>query len=259
MQPTTTGSNLTGTATSPANVKAMNDAADALTPAMTIDTSEMEAQKLQYIEEADSVGSVPPPASLKGVAKAGLAKLKGGQPTILFDKIGERIAFERTGTRLYEALIVKYRASQEVEPDALPPATREDGGASTEVPAETLMRIRSEELAHFNMLCEAMRQLGGDPTAQTPCADVTAVASAGFMQVLNDPRTTLAQCLNTMLSVELTDNVGWELLISLAEDAGESELAGRFLAALGQEQEHAAIIRQWVTAIMSEAPQPEVA
>jgi hypothetical protein len=35
-----------------------------------------------------------------------------------------------------------------------------------------------------------------------------------------------------VLSAELTDNAGWELLIQLAEDAGETELAGRFLGAL---------------------------
>jgi hypothetical protein len=96
--------------------------------------------------------------------------------------------------------------------------------------------------------------MGGDPTAQTPCADVMAVASSGFMQVLNDPRTTLAQCLNAMLAVELADNAGWELLASLADEAGQSDLAGRFLAALGQEQLHLAIIKGWLTTIVSDNP-----
>jgi hypothetical protein len=113
-------------------------------------------------------------------------------------------------------------------------------------------------LEHFNLLCEAMQSLGGDPTAMTPCADVTAVASSGIMQVLNDPRTTLAQCLSAMLTAELTDNAGWELLIRLADDAGESDLAGRFLGALGQEQEHLAIIKTWLTVIVAEQPQPSI-
>jgi len=81
--------------------------------------------------------------------------------------------------------------------------------------------------------------------------DVIGTASMGFMQVLTDPRTTLAQCLNTMLAVELTDNAAWELLIQLADDAGETELSGRFLAALSQEQQHLAIVKEWVTTLVA--------
>ncbi|HYF20966.1 MAG TPA: ferritin-like domain-containing protein, partial [Ramlibacter sp.] len=113
-------------------------------------------------------------------------------------------------------------------------------------------RIRGEELEHFRLLCDAMVQLGGDPTAQTPCADVSSTASMGLLQVLTDPRTTLAQCLNAMLTVELTDNAGWELLIQLAEQAGESDLAGRFLGALAQEQEHLVTIKGWLAALVTQ-------
>ena len=255
MQPTSLGHNLTGAAQSPSAVRAMTEAADTLTPFSEIDTSDMEAQKIAFIDEADAVGSVPLPASIKGVAKAGVAKLKGGQPTIFLDKLGERLAYERAGTRLYDALIVKYRAAQGAGGDVLPPAdtlVSDDARAASEDPVETLERIRADEFEHFTLLCEAMIAMGGDPTAQTPCADVTAVASSGFMQVLNDPRTTLAQCLNAMLAVELADNAGWELLASLADEAGQNELAGRFLAALGQEQEHLAVIKAWLSAVVSD-------
>jgi rubrerythrin len=255
MQPTSLGHNLTGAALTPAAVQAMTEAADTLTPFMEIDTSDMEARKIAFIDEAEAVGSVPLPTSVKGVAKAGVAQLKGSQPTIFLDKLGERLAYERAGTRLYEALIVKYRAAQAAEGDVLPAAASllGDGARDTsEDPGETLERIRADEFEHFTMLCQSMTAMGGDPTAQTPCADVTAVASSGFMQVLNDPRTTLAQCLNAMLAVELADNAGWELLASLADEAGQSELAGRFLAALGQEQEHLSIIKGWLSALVSD-------
>jgi NAD(P)-dependent dehydrogenase (short-subunit alcohol dehydrogenase family) len=43
---------------------------------------------------------------------------------------------------------------------------------------------------------------------------VTATASAGLMQVLTDPRTTLAQCLNTILTAELTDNAAVDRMFS---------------------------------------------
>jgi hypothetical protein len=260
MQATATGMNRTGAALSPLGVKAMTEAADELSPAVPIDTAAMEAERLVYINESESVGSIPPPASLKGVVKTGMAKLKGGMPTIFLDKLGERIAFERGGTRLYDALITKYQGVQARGQEDLVPAEKlvaldgvsPIGSAAGEAPLATLQRIRSEELGHFKMLGEAMVKMGGDPTAMTPCADVQATASLGLIQVLTDPRTTLAQCLNAMLTAELTDNAGWELLIQLAEEEGEAELAGRFLGALSQEQEHLAIVKGWLTALISQ-------
>jgi hypothetical protein len=258
MEATTVGLNRTGAATSPKDSQAMTRAANELTPPQPIDTSASEAERITYINEAATVGSIPPPVSLKGVAKTGMAKLKGGQPSIFLDKLGERIAYERTGVRLYDALLTKYEAVSQMKggslptADELPPAPDMPlTSLKGEVPEQTLRRIRADELAHFHMLCDAMVALGGDPTAQTPCADVTGTASMGFMQVLTDPRTTLAQCLNTMLAVELADNAGWELLAQLADEAGESELSGRFLAALAQEQEHMAIVKAWLTALVT--------
>lgn len=260
MEATTIGRNRTGAALSPLGVQAMTEAADALSPVMPIDTTAADAERLTYINEAEAVGSIPPPASMKGVLKAGMAKMKGGAPSIFMDKIGERIAFERGGTRLYEALITKYEGVQALGQDVLVPASQlpvPDGAPpisadAGESPLQTLQRIRAEELEHFRMLGEAMVKMGGDPTAQTPCADVTATAAMGILQVVTDPRTTLAQCLNAMLTAELTDNAGWELLVQLAEDAGEADLAGRFLGALAQEQEHLAIVKGWLTALVTQ-------
>lgn len=259
MEATTLGMNRTGAAVSPAGTAAMTQAADMLSPAVPIDTSGAEAERLVYINEAETVGSIPPPASVKGVVKTGMAKLKGGSPSIFMDKIGERIAFERGGTRLYDALITKYQAV-EAQGEALPPADQlppmegmvVPGSVKGEKPLQTLMRIRSEELQHFKMLGECMVKMGGDPTAMTPCADVTATSTMGIMQVVTDPRTTLAQSLNAMLTAELADNAGWELLAALAEDAGENDMAGRFLGALAQEQEHLAVVKGWVTQLVTE-------
>lgn len=262
MEATTLGMNRTGAKVSPLGTQAMNDAVKELTPeVLPIDTAGIEAERITYINAAEAVGSIPPPASVKGVVTSGMAKLRGGQPSLLMDKLGERIAFERGGTRLYEALIAKHEAVDALGQEVLPRAdevlelTLEGMAALApiegETPAQTLLRIRNEEHEHFLMLCQAMEQLGGDPTAMTPCADVSATASMGLMQVMTDPRTTLAQCLNAILIAEMTDNAGWELLISLAEEAGEEELAGRFLGALAQEQEHLAITKGWLVALVS--------
>jgi rubrerythrin len=220
-----------------------------------------EAFHVSYISEADAIGSVPPPPSLKSVVKSGISRLKGANPGIFMDKIGERIAFERGGTRLYEALIIKYKALEDRDGEVLMPAEKalanQSGEAglaalSGEAALETLERIRAEELEHFQMLVQAMEQLGGDPTAQTPCADVVATASMGLIQVVTDPRTTLAQSLNAILTAELTDNAGWELLAQLSEEADEPELTGKFLGALSQEQEHLLVIKAWLTTLVSE-------
>ena len=263
MQATLPGQNRTGATASPQGTQAMTAAVNELMPPVPIDTGAMEAERLLYIDQSDNVGSIPPPATMGGALRAGMARLKGGEPGVLMDKIGERIAFERGGTRLYEALLAKYQATTRVAGEVLPPAgevheVAEAQGLAVlapvagEAPTQTLLRIRSEEVQHFWLLCEAMQQLGGDPTAQTPCADVIATASMGLMQVVADPRTTLAQSLNAILSAELTDNAGWELLIQLAEHSGESELAGRFLGALAQEQEHLVTIKGWLAALVTQ-------
>jgi hypothetical protein len=261
MEATTPGHNRTGAAVSAEEVDKMLRAVNDLSPPKPISTLQISIERQSYISDADSLGSIPPPTSmLKGAVKKGLAKFNGVNPNLFLDKLGERIAFERTGVRLYDALITKYLAVRNAEGGPLP-ATSELAGASaaadtsapsagTEAPLDTLRRIRSEELAHFQLLGKIMERLGGDPTAQTPCADVTAVASMGLIQAITDPRTTLAQCLNTILTAELTDNAGWELLSQLAAEAGQGALAEDFSQALAAEREHLAIIQGWLQALL---------
>lgn len=264
MQATSTGPNLTGSAVSPKGCQAMLEAVQELHVPGPINTSAQEEQRMVYIEEAESVGSVPSPSSLVEAIKTRVSKLFGkADPSIFLDKIGERIAFERGGTRLYDALATKYRALTQQSSDSLLPSVRQMAASKTEesllmqgpedeTPLETLTRIRAEELSHFRMLCDAMEELGGDPTAQTPCADVTATASMGLIQVVTDPRTTLAQSLNAMVAAELIDNAGWELLATLADEAGKPEYTGQFLAALSEEQQHLAIVKGWLSVLVSE-------
>lgn len=255
MQATTTGENRTGAAVAEDGVRAMLEANERWAPTEPIDTTLAEADRSVYVMEADSVGSIPPPVTIQGMLKTGLDKLIGERPEVLMDKIGERLAFERSGTRLYDALILKYETLAATGEMPELPVPLDAGGA--DVPA-TLERIRGEEHAHFLMLSQVMTSMGGDATAQTPCADVAAVASMGLMQVLTDPRTTFAQSLNAILIAELADNAGWELLITLAQDAGESDIAQRFQRAAEEEEEHLVTIKSWLTALVT-APTATVA
>src|SRR5207237_855711 len=138
-----------------------------------VDPVELEAVRLAYSEGVSPVGTMPPPASIKGVAKVAIGAAKGEHPTVFLDLLGERLAFERTGVRLYEALLVKCQAA-----DPRP------GGPDR----ADLERIRDDELRHFGLVKEALEDLGADPTVMTPSADVAAVAAMGWVQAVSDPR-----------------------------------------------------------------------
>ena len=172
------------------------------------------------------------------MATTAMETLKGNKPQVLIDKLGERLAFERTGVRLYEALMLKV-------------------GTATSGPLvdlAELRRIRDDEEAHFRLVGECPQQIGADPTAMTPCADVAGVAALGHLQVLTDPRTTVAQALNSILALELTDNASWELLIELVQETGHPKMVASFQDALKAEQRHLATVRGWLRqAVLQEA------
>lgn len=188
----------------------------------------------EYVSEADALGSIPPPTSMKGVVRAGVGALKGKRVHAFLDKVAERLAFERGGTRIYDALLVKIQTLAE----------------GTPVNMERAKQIRRQEAQHARLLEEALEMLGGDPTAQTPSADLVGVQAQGLMQSVADPRTTLVQTLNSVLAAELIDVAGWDLLAQLARAMGEDELANRFDEALAHENEHLLTIRGWVEALV---------
>jgi len=108
-----------------------------------------------------------------------------------------------------------------------------------------LQKIRQEEARHFAIVADAIETLGGDPTSQTPCADLVGVESMGLMQAVTDPRTTIAQSLHAILVAELTDNAGWEMLIALVEDQGQNSLITDFSVALDEERTHLQQVQTW--------------
>ena len=123
-----------------------------------------------------------------------------------------------------------------------------NGAGSSGATLGELAKIRGDELAHYHLVVEAIGSLGGDPTAQTPSADIVGVETMGLMQVLNDPRTTFSDCLNAMLIAELTDVDAWSLLASIAEGLGEDVLASTFRGALLEENHHLQQVRTWYRA-----------
>lgn len=230
------GGNRTGVQTSPVDSAEMERGMDSFLPPVS-DAREDIRVRREYAEETEGLGSVPPPGSIKGMAKAGIDALSGNRPHVLIDKLGQRLAFERGGTRLYDTLLVKCDAADSMLP-------KED--------VAMLRRFRDEEAEHFLLVVQALEGLGADPTAQTPCADLAGVEAAGLVQAMNDPRTSLLQSLNVMLDAELMDNAGWEMLIDMARDLGHDRIADSFAPAATQEAEHLSHVRALVERLSKE-------
>lgn len=194
---------------------------------------EREAMERAYLEEADALGSVPLPGTLKGAVKSTMKMATGKHPEEFINKLGERLAYERSGVRIYEKMIAKCEHS------------RVGDQLDMRVPISRLREFRDQEAEHFHLLVECMEQLGADPTAQTPDADASAVAASGVMKVIMDPRTSISQSLEAMLTLELSDNAAWDILIKLADDMSLPDMADRFRHAHQQEETHLREVQQW--------------
>jgi hypothetical protein len=229
-KPTELGKNRTGVQTAPARTREMTDNTEAV-EADPRGALAIGLWRAELSDAAPPVGTMPVPGTLKGIAKTAMKAAQGEHATVFLDKLAERLAFERTGVRLYDAVLAKI------------PAARTSEGTLT---AEAVQVIRDEELGHFLLCKEAIEAMGGDPTAMTPCADVMGVASMGLLQVVTDPRVTLTQALAALLTAELTDNDGWKLLIATAEALGQGDLALRFTDALAAEDRHLQSVRRWI-------------
>jgi rubrerythrin len=186
------------------------------------DETTLAGVRIAYAQEADPVGSLPEPKV-------------PGLKAVLMDKLGERLAFERAGTRLYDALMAKCKALE------------------SPVPMKEIQHIRDEEAMHFALVGAAIQSLGGDPTAQTPSADVTGVEGSGLMQVLSDPKTSVAQALHAILIAELADGAAWAELIELTEAEGNDDLVKRFTDAEAREMEHLEKVRGWYKAATTQS------
>lgn len=222
--------NRTGTIISPLDsIKTIKGASELTRPTQG-DCTEIGNNRILHMQEAEGIGSIAFPTSIKGVTEIMHEQIMTGNHAMM-DKLGERLVFERMGARLYEALITKYNGSPHRE--RLPELTR-------------IEQFYLEKLKHFQNVSEVITNLGGDPTALTPAADVIGTATMGWIQVLTDPRTNFLQSLEIMLHLELVDNAGWELMIELAERNGLGDLAIQFQQILDEEAFHLITVKQWV-------------
>lgn len=242
---TNPGLNRTGLAASPLDAEKMLEVTAMTQPSADGDAEDTLAPRKLYAKEAPAPhGTVPPPASLKEAATTLIKGLTGQKATVLVDKLGERLAFERAGVRLYEGLIAKFDVFGTWE-----------GGPSR----EDLERIHADEHRHFMLVKSIIERLGSDPTTVTPSANVHAVASMGIVKVISDPRMNLKECIEAIAVAELTDNDCWANLVELLRASGHEELAEEAEDALLQEREHLSMVRDWIaTSLATSAALPIV-
>jgi hypothetical protein len=232
-QHATAGTNRTGMAAAPQRREEMLAGMEEFPPSSQGSAKDLARVRIAYAQAAELLGSIPLPAGVKGKGTSAAKAAKGAQLLLLMDKLGERLAFERTGTRLYEALVSKHEAFGSFA-----------GGPSR----DDLEHIRHEEFQHFTLLQSVIEQLGGDPTAVTPSADLHATAAHGINMVIVDPRTTLLQSLEAIHIAELADHACWEALVALAQETGEDALVEPFEQAHATEQEHLQKVQAWLAA-----------
>lgn len=223
--PTDIGTNRTGIATSPEEAKETQEGAVQGVKDASPDVEKLPAARLASSRKAPPVGTLPE-----------LKSPDSEVPAIFIDQLGSRVVFERTGARLYELLMVKLAA-----------ASPHEGGPTR----EELEHLRDEELEHLGVTMRALEELGADPTAMTPAADISAVNGSGILKNLADPRVTLTQALDSILIAELNDNETWAMLTTLALKLRHGDLARDFHQALEQEQEHLDKVRGWLNASIS--------
>ncbi|MGK4004231.1 DUF892 family protein [Sorangium sp. So ce1036] len=151
------------------------------------------------------------------------------------DLLNERLTFERASVRLYDSTMEKIRRTAD-------PGLQNLLGQ--------LKKYRDQEKEHEEWLEEQIRALGGDAHAETEMSRLITLESKGLEQVVLDGDPSPTHTLHAMLTAELVDNSGWQLLLELADEAGDDEAREAFKQRLHEEEDHLIFVRQIVEQCM---------
>ena len=149
----------------------------------------------------------------------------------VLDLLNERCAYERTGVRLYDAIIGKIEQS---------------GDSKITKMLGQMQEHRDQEKEHEEWLEERIRALGGDPHAKTTMVQLTETESKGLEAVILDGDPDVSHLFHALLIAELADNAGWDLLVELADEAEDQEAKRGFKKRLHEEEEHLIFVRRAV-------------
>jgi bacterioferritin (cytochrome b1) len=112
-----------------------------------------------------------------------------------------------------------------------------------------LTQHRDEEREHARWLEEQIRALGGDADAKTEMSELVTRESRGIADVILDGDNHLSHLFHALLTAELADRAGWELLLSLADQAQDRDTRRELKRRLAQEEQHVAFIRHVVESL----------
>ncbi len=141
----------------------------------------------------------------------------------VIDALAERLACERAGVKLYDSIIGKMR-------------NHGDPAVASLLPE--LESHREHEREHQRWLERQIRELGGDPNMETEYSRLAKVEAQGIEQVILEGDESVPHMLHALLTAELSDNAGWEMLVDIADAAGDHEARSVFRRYLHEEEDH---------------------
>lgn len=150
-------------------------------------------------------------------------KLEEANRQKVIDVLTERLAFERAGVQLYDSIIAKMEEAPDGEIKKMMPE---------------MQAHREHERQHQAWLEGKIRALGGDPDRDTEYSRLVKRESQGIEDVILDGDGSIPHLFHALLSAELTDNAGWEMLVDLAAEAGDEEARAVFNRYLNEEEDH---------------------
>ena len=158
-----------------------------------------------------------------------MAKLHDNNVQKVIDLLTERLEFERAGVKLYDSILTKMRVSS--DPSVVDMIGR-------------MQEHREEEKEHEEFLEEQIRALGGDAHTLTPMAELVKEESKGIEDVILHETRPLPEQFHALLGAELQDNAGWDLLVQLADEAGDHVAKRAFRKRLHEEADHLLFVRE---------------
>lgn len=209
--------NRTGISVSPQDSEKMMEGAHQPPPFSEASELELAQNRLRWMKESSGFGSLP--------------SSHNESLRFLLDQLGERLAVARMSVRLYDAVIGKYHPVDH---------------SGSDISLEKLIQFRDENYQHFLLLSYVIEEFRGDPTIQTPSADLAGIWMTGFQKAVLDFRTRFFESLESLLMVELIDHEGWDLLVQLTRSIKMDEVSVKFQNVFKETESHVNGIRSAV-------------